>query len=306
MNRYDVRYIQLQQEKLDALINKEVKVTHIAKEFGVTRKTVYQWLIRYKQYGIDGLLPKKRRSGDVAHNRTSEYLEKTIITLVNQYKTEGVQSLADILYEDYKITLHPTTIYRILKRNDIRYGPYHMRTHRRWKKKLYSLEHPGTELQMDTMYPFGYKSGKVVYTIIDDASRWVYVETYDRATAHNTKRFLQNVIVRAPFTIKKIRTDNGTEFINHTTHTFLKNHNITHRRNTVGCPEQNGKIERFHQTIKRAFRYGIPYNSSIDDLQYKLILFLQYYNNTKKHRGLGMNGMTPREKLKKSVTCWVQ
>ena len=308
MNTYDPRYMQLQQEKLEMIIAKQQSVSSVAKDLFVSRKTIYQWLIRYKTYGLDGLKKQKRKSYPTAHNRTKQHIEKTVIFIAKQFHTEGVESLADILYSEYKISLHSTTIYRILKRNNIRYGPYHTHTHKKWKKKLYSHSIPGTECQMDTMYPFGYKAGKVVYTIIDDASRWSYVKTYDRANAHNTVLFLKQVLTRSPFDIHKIRTDNGTEFINAKTQDFLKNNNIVHRRNTVGCPEQNGKIERFHHTLNRAFRYHIPYDSSIDYMQYKLTLFMQYYNYTKRHRGLGMHGLTPMQKLDelKSVTLTLQ
>lgn len=308
MNNYDPRYMQLQQEKLEMIISKQQSVSSVAKEFSVSRKTIYQWLCRYKAYGLNGLQKQKRKTYPAAHNRTKEHIEKTVIFVAKQFHTEGVESLADILYVAYKISLNPSTIYRILKRNNIRYGPHHIHTHRKWKKKLFSHGIPGTECQMDTMYPFGYKAGKVVYTIIDDASRWSYVRTYDTANAYNTVSFLTHVLTRAPFDIYKIRTDNGKEFINVKTHDFLNKNNIAHRRNMVGCPEQNGKIERFHQTLKKAFRYHIPYDSSIDYMQYKLVLFMQYYNYTKRHRGLGMHGLTPMQKLDelKSVTLTLQ
>jgi transposase InsO family protein len=150
---------------------------------------------------------------------------------------------------------------------------------------------------MDTTYPYGYKAGRVVYTVIDDASRFTYVHAYDKANAVNTVRFLQEVLKRTPFPIQKIRTDNGTEFANTKMKDFLSERNISHRTNTPGCPEQNGKIERFHQTLKRAYAYGLPYNSTFDELQYRLTQFTTYYNYKKRHRGLGMHGLTPMQKL---------
>jgi transposase InsO family protein len=79
---------------------------------------------------------------------------------------------------------------------------------------------------------------------------------------------------------------------------LLKKHNIVHRKNTPDCPEENGKIERFHKTLnQKALQYGFSPNESLDSMQYKLNLFMHYYNFTKKHRGLGMNGLTPIEKL---------
>jgi len=308
MNHHDPRYMQLQQEKLESIIQKKQTVTSVSEELVISRKTVHIWLIRYKKYGIDGLLPKKRKKGFLSHNRTRKEVEDKVIHLAQNYPTEGVQSLADILYYEHEIVLHPTTIYRILKRRDIRYGPYHISTHKRWKKKLYTHTAPGKELQMDTTYPYGYKEGKVIYTIIDDASRWVFVKTYPKANAVYTELFLKEVLRRSPFTLQKIRTDNGTEFINKKTKDFFQKNDIAHRRNTVGCPEQNGKIERFHQTLKRVFRYELPWDCSSDLLQYKLNLFLHYYNYQKKHRGLGMHGLTPMQKLEeaRSVTLTLQ
>ena len=102
---------------------------------------------------------------------------------------------------------------------------------------------------MDTKYPYGFKQGKVIYTIIDDTSRWVFAYSYNKANAENTLDFLHKVIKRAPFTIQKIRTDQGKEFIANIVESFLKKHGIIHRRNTPYCPEENCKIERFHRTL---------------------------------------------------------
>ena len=137
---------------------------------------------------------------------------------------------------------------------------------------------------MDTKYPFGYKQGKVIYTIIDDASRWAFVWSYPTANAINTVDFVKKVINRAPFTIQKIRTDQGTEFTNLKLQTLLAEHNIIHRLNTPYCPEENGKIERFHGTLnQKAFRYSFPPSQTLDEIQYRLTLFLHYYNYQKKH-----------------------
>ncbi len=129
------------------IIVKRQSVRSVAKELSVSRKTIYQWLVRYKTYGLDGLRKQKRKKYPIAHNRTKQHIEKTVIFVARQFHTEGVESLSDILYAEYGITLHSTTIYRILKRNNIRYGPYHAHIHKRWKKKLYAHRIPGSELQ---------------------------------------------------------------------------------------------------------------------------------------------------------------
>jgi transposase InsO family protein len=303
MNQFDPRYMQLLVSKLNNIDTGKQTVVSVAKELSVSRQTIHKHLLRYKRFGEDGIrqIQARKRSGP-AHNRTSEEVEQCIIQLAKKYDIDGVETLSDRLEYENNITLHPTTIYRILKRNNIRYTKYYTTTKKRWKKQLFSHQIPGQELQMDTKYPFGYKQGKVIYTIIDDASRWAFAWSYSTANAVNTLDFVEKVIKRAPFDILKIRTDQGKEFTNLKLTKLLKEHNILHRLNTPYCPEENGKIERFHGTLnQKAFRYGFPPSQSLDEMQYRLNLFLHYYNYQKKHRGLGMNGKTPMQRLNELI-----
>lgn len=298
MNKYDNRYLMLQEEKLTQIINKQKKVTQVAQEFDVSRQTIHKWLNRYKRFGVAGLIKQKRKHLNIPHNKTSLEIEQLVINLAQEYVYDGAITLADRLQSQYNLTLHPTTIYRILKRKEIRYGQYQTWTKKRWKKQLFAHQIPGQELQMDTKYPFGYKQGKVIYTIIDDATRWVFVWSYGTANKENTLDFLNKVLKRAPFNISKIRTDQGREFIANVIKNFLKNQNIQYRNNTPYCPEENGKIERFHRTLnEKALSWNFGHRDSLDEMQYKLNLFLHYYNYQKKHRGLGMDGLTPMERL---------
>jgi transposase InsO family protein len=296
--------MQLQQEKLDNIINKKQTVVAVANELAVSRQTVYKWLCRYKRFGIEGVTKKQGRAiGTLAHNRTPEALERCVISIAQKYHFDGSEAISDRLQQENNVTLHPTTIYRILKRNNIRYTKYYVDTKKRWKKQLFAHKIPGFELQMDTKYPHGYKQGKVIYTIIDDASRWAFVWSYQTANAENTIDFVNKVLQRAPFTIQKIRTDQGTEFVNEKLRILLQENGIVYRKNTPYCPEENGKIERFHKTLnQKGLRYGFPPRLSLEEMQYKLNLFMHYYNYEKKHRGLGMNGLTPMQKLNEACS----
>jgi transposase InsO family protein/predicted DNA-binding protein YlxM (UPF0122 family) len=290
--------MQLKEQKLKHIINKKLSVTEVSKELNISRQTIHKWLNRYKRFGIDGLILKKKTGCQKAHNRTSTEIEQLVINISKKYWNDGVETLHDHLLYENNINIHPTTIYRILKRNNIRYTDQYSATRKKWKKQLYSHQTPGTELQMDTKYPYGYKQGKVIYTIIDDASRWVFAWSYNSANQSNTLDFLDKVQKHIPFLISKIRTDQGKEFIAIKVKEYFKKHNIEHRINTPYCPEENGKIERFHRTLnEKGLRFGFKPTDNLETTQYKLILFLQYYNYRKKHRGLGMEGRTPYEKL---------
>ena len=208
-----------------------------------------------------------------------------------------MEALADHLQRLYNLTINPTTVYRILKREGIRYGTHQPRTTKRWKKQLFAHQTPGLELQMDTKFPLGYKQGRVIYTVIDDATRWVYAWTYTTANKENSLDFITRVQQQAPFVIQKIRTDQGKEFRANVVREYLAQQQIVHRLNTPYCPEEKGKIERFHRTLNEKCVVGMHPNDQLDTLQYKLTLFLQYYNWQKRHRGLGMDGVTPMQKL---------
>jgi transposase InsO family protein len=309
MNSFDANYMNLKENKLKSIINKEKTVVEVAKELEVSRQSVHKWLSRYKRFGVEGLTTVQKKRFCIAHNRTSDVIEQLVINLADTYYADGVETLHDRLQYENNVTLNPVTIYRILKRNNRRYTSNYTQTQKQWKKKLFSHQMPGLELQMDTTYPFGYKQGRVIYTAIDDASRWVFAWSYETANAINTIDFVKRLQARTPFVIQKIRTDCGKEFIARTVEEYLSTQSILHRRNTPYCPEENGKIERFHRTFnEKALRFGFHSEDTLDTTQYKLNLFLGYYNYEKRHRGLGMDGKTPMEWLRehKSVNLTVQ
>jgi transposase InsO family protein len=298
MNKYSTSYFLLQMRNLDDIIAGRKGVTQTSLEMRVSRQTVHKWLARYKRFGGEGVIPAKRKNGSGGHNRVSAELEDLVIRLAEDHCTDGVQMLADRLEAEYQTVLHPATLYRILKRRNIRYDRFWVHTQRQRKKQLYAHREAGFELQMDTKYPFGYKIGVVVYTVIDDASRWGFARVYETANAKNTVDFLRRLKSRAPFNIQKIRTDCGTEFVARVVQRFLRRQGVLHRKNTPYCPEENGKIERFHRTLneKAISLYWSP-RDPLETLQYRLSQFLAWYNGQKRHRGLGMRGLTPLQKL---------
>jgi len=216
----------LKVKKLQSIINKEETVTQAAVELCVSRQSIHKWLNRYRRFGVSGITPRKRKNGSGGHNKTNQDTENLVIRLAEENYVDGVQSLADQL-EVQNIYLNPSTIYRILKRRGIRYNEHWSHTQRQRRKQLYVHKEAGRELQVDTKYPFGYKIGVVVYTAIDDASRWSYCRVYTTANAENTVDFLYRLKQQAPFTIQKIRTDCGTEFVTRSVRDYLARQNIS-------------------------------------------------------------------------------
>ena len=87
------------------------------------------------------------------------------------------------------------------------------------KNKPYQrAEYPGQKLQLDVKFVPSYcvADGKKYYqfTAKDECSRWTYREMYDEHSTYSARCFLENLVKAAPFPIRLIQTDNGTEFTN--------------------------------------------------------------------------------------------
>ena len=230
-------------------------------------------------------------------NRTPEWMEKIVENLACTCPQLWPVQLAQKLEDNNQLMLHPTTIYRILKRRKIRYCTWHTR----WKQdpKLYAYDEPWAEIQLDASFPFGRSRKIVSIDAIDDCSRFVWARLYDRNTIVNAKDFVTRLVASFPGTIKAIRTDNGFDTKDFREH--LATFWIILIVNPPYTPEHNGKIERFHKTMKQEFywRYIRP-NDEFDTIQYQLQLWLNEYNYRRRHSGLKMNGLTPAQKLVKS------
>lgn len=284
---YDM--ILLRKSLLEDILNRQRSVNDVAAILSVRRETVSRWLAQFRFAGMDGIIPKKPgpKKG-VAPNRTPPDVEEQVIAIARAHPFKGPVCLADEL----SLSLHPTTIYRILKRNGVRYGRWYHALKK--KRKSYCLDRPGREVQMDICFPFGHQREILVYDAIDDCSRYVYAEMKTSHTNIDTIAFLTNLIAKVPFRIEAIRTDQ--EFSRGITE-WLTSQGIEHRRNPPYTPQHNGKIERYHRTFKELAVTSWLFYTEFHELTYLLAQWLGYYNTQRKHGGLAMYRLTPIQKL---------
>lgn len=287
----------LHREKLiKEIIAKKRKVKEVADILDVKRETVSRWLAKYRFGGLDEMCPKKPgpKIGSLAVNRTSKETEDVVVKYAKENVHKGPQAIADLIEVYEKIKLNKTTVWRILKRRNERYGLNYRKLKK--KRKRYCLNEPGEEVQLDVHFPFGRARKARVFDAIDDCSRLVYGKVYDGHSQKEAIAFVNELIQAMPFTIKVIRTDCGTEFANDFTN-HLKSLGIEHKKNPPCTPQHNGKIERYHRTFKENEGCFWPFKASLDELNYRLSLWLQHYNFEKRHGGLHMHRLTPAQKV---------
>jgi transposase len=284
---------------LEKCINKEMRCYEGAKLLHMHPKSFSRLKRSYIQYGEAILVTKKTGpKNNPPPNKTSAHIEKLVCNTAKLNQRATTITIAEYFTNDLGISIHETTVYRILKRNRIRYCREFIKVNKP-KPQLYCLETPGLELQMDACYPFGRGRKLCCFDAIDDCSRWVIAKLYDRETAANGIEFVKYLMQRAPFPIQRIRVDNryGKELKK-----FCKTVGIEVVTIHAYRPQENGKIERFHRTLKHNFFWGFcGFYEPTEELQYKLNQWVTWYNTERKHGGYGMNNITPRNKLISSI-----
>lgn len=289
-------YYQMKVQMVEQIVRKEMKVAAAAKALGKSRQIIHRWMKTYRDLGPEALYPKKPgpKTG-TAWNRTPEEKEKIILELASTHPFEGPLPLARRYTEQTGETLHPTTLWRVIRRKGHRYD--RPASIPRKKPLLYVKSVPGEEVQMDTCFPFGRSRQLVCFDAIDDYSRWPEAKLYDRRTEANAIGFLNYLVSRVPFRIRVIRTDRGREFSKRFTGECLKL-GIEHIRNVGYSPEDNGKIERWHRTLKENLIWPHFHpDAAMEELQYLLTSWLKLFCFKRPHTGLGMNGKTPAQRL---------
>jgi transposase len=287
------------------IFNKEIKLKDVARVFPYSQRTLERWVENYKKYGEAGLEPKSTRP-KTNPNETPIWLKEKIIETRKQTSKCALKLNWQLEKEGIKI--HKNTIQKIIKEEGL------VRKYKIRKLKYKYIKVPlgkGELVEIDVKYvpePIG---GKEYYqfTAIDCSSRWRYLKIYDSFSNADSIDFLKELIEIAPFRIRAIKTDNGSNFTNrytgyskssdplnprlHDLDILCGELGIIHYLIDPGKPAQNGKVERSHREDQEKFYEQIKFKN-LEELKYKIKLWNMYSNNLEH---CGLNGKTPNEML---------
>jgi len=281
--------------------------------FPYKRSTLFEWKRTFKQSNgkLESLNPKSRKPKKKRVSEWDNRVLKFIEELRNNHPRIGKDKIHPLLGEYCQregIQLPSiSTIGRILsylKKKDkiptgrrvylsARTGRILERLPKKKKKKLrrkgYQPTQPGDLVQIDTIVKFINGLKRYIITAIDLNSDFAFAYTYTTASSLNTKDFFDKLSSVAPFTVKRVQTDNGSEFEHHF-RDYLKEKNIIHYHNYPRRPQMNAFVERFNRTIQEEF---VNWNQQIlgydlDEFNHKLINWLLWYNTERPHHSLKM------------------
>ena len=263
-------------------------ITETAIRFGVSRKTVYKWLKRYDGT-VESLMDRSHRPKNSPKAHTVEEL-KRIKRCLKKHKWHDLILAFQDMCEKYGYSRSYGGFKRVaakLKADK----PKKVKKKRKLKPYKWA-DYIGQKIQIDVKFVPSYcvVDGKKYYEYIavDECSRWAYRQMYDEHSTHSSYKFLLELIKHAPFPIREIQTDNGSEFTNallvvkakHKTmfEAALEQLDIKYHRIRIATPRHNGKVERQNrQDEERFYKYMKMY--SLEDGRKQLAVYQKKSNN---------------------------
>ena len=270
-------------------------MTRVCQDFGVSRKTGYKIFNRYKEVGLEGLEDRSRRPYRHA-NQLPFQIERTILQIKSNHPHWGAPKIREKLLRQFPMKKPPakSTVHAVLERHGLV---------KRRKRKRYKAR--GTTLR-DTRRPNGlwcadykgeFRLGNHKYcyplTITDYATRYLLAcEGQD-----STKEVFAFEVFERAFkeygVPGAIRTDNGVPFASPNAFFGMSKLSVWWLRLGIelerikpGNPQQNGRHERMHLTLKKETTKPAAYNFL--QQQARFDEFVQEYNHDRPHEALGM------------------
>lgn len=235
-------------------------VTAAAIRYKTSRKTVHKWRNRY-----DGTLESLKDRSHRPHRsprKQQAWESKLVKRYAKKYPDDPLLGFETARKHGYKRS------YGCFKRTAVTLRGRDDKPRKKHKNKPYQrADYPGQKIQMDVKFVPNYcvaDGGKYYqFTAKDECSRWTYRQMYAEHSTYSAKDFLERLVRTAPFPIRLIQTDNGTEFTNallvtkskHKTlfEQALLDMGIDYKRIRIATPRHNGKVERQHRTDEKRF-----------------------------------------------------
>ena len=266
-------------------------------KLGIPRATFNRWYDRYLDGGIDALEDRRPQPGKV-WNRIPDQVRRQIIELALERPELSPRELAVTFTDTTGYFVSESSVYRLLKAHDLITSPafvvikaadeFHDKTtapNQLWQTDFTYLKVIG--------WGWFYLS-----TILDDFSRyiiaWKLCTTMRAADVTETLELaLQASGCDSPTVVQRPRllSDNGPCYIAGDLADWLKDQGMGHTRGAPSHPQTQGKIERWHQTLKNRIlleNYFLP-----GDLENRIDIFVDHYNHQRYHESLG--NLTPAD-----------
>jgi transposase InsO family protein len=263
----------------------EIPAARFIRWLGIRSSKFYAWRQRYgKVHEHNGWIPRDFW--------LEPWERQAILAYFDKHPDEGYRRLTFMMLDEDVVAASPTTVWRVLHQAGLL---------RRWNEKtkkgtgFQQPLQPHEHWHVDISYVNICGTFYYLCSVLDGCSRYiVHWDIRESMTETDIELILQKAKELYPDAGPRVITDNGPQFIAKDFKEFIRISGMTHVRTSPFYPQSNGKIERWHQSIKReCIRPGTPL--TLDDARRLVTGYVEYYNTGRLHSAIGY--VTPKDKL---------
>jgi transposase-like protein len=293
-----MRYSQPEKMEIIRVVEQSAfSVKRTLKELGINRSTFYQWYRRYVDYGYDGLADGKPTPRKF-WNKIPEQVKEQVVEIALEHPEKSPRELAWFITDNEAYFISESSVYRILKAYDLITSPAYIVVSAKDK-----FEHPTRRVNELWQTDFSYF--KIIgwgwyylSTVMDDYSRYIISwQLFPTMSTTDVQKTLDIAVARTGVDKVKVKlrprllSDNGPCYLSKELKTYLDDRDIKHIRSAPYHPQTQGKIERYHRSIKNVITLHNYYFPT--ELEQAISEFVNYYNNKRYHESL--NNLTPAD-----------
>ncbi len=253
---------------------------------GLSHSKFYDWRKRYgKVNEHNALVPRD--------NWIEDWERKNILDFQDRFPLEGYRRLTFMMLDGKVVAVSPSTVYRVLKQA----GVLDRKSSKKSLKGTGFVQplKPHEHWHVDISYINIAGTFYYMCTVLDGCSRYiVHWEIRETMQEWEVELVIQKGLEKFPDAKPRIISDNGPQFIAKDFKEFIRFCGMTHVRTAPYYPQSNGKIERYHRTIKGdCIRVVDP--KTHEEAERKVAEYVVHYNDVRLHSAIGY--LTPKDKL---------
>jgi putative transposase len=219
--------------------------------------------------------------------------KERICSFARSHPLEGYRCLTFMMLDADVVACSPSSVYRVLKRAGLLAGssPVPSKKGTGFVQPLQPHEH----WHVDVSYLNIAGTFYFLCSVLDGCSRFiVHHEIREKMEESDVETIIQRARERHPGTKPRLISDNGPQFIAKDFKEFIRVTGMTHVKTSPYYPQSNGKIERWHKTLKGdCIRVKVPL--SLPDARQIVSDYVTHYNSVRLHSAIGY--VTPKDKL---------
>ena len=292
------RYSPAEKREIIRLVEtSELPVTRTLQELDVPRSTFYGWYRRYREAGDAGLAPNPSRRQQF-WNRIPDQVRERVVEIALEKTELSPRQLAWHITDKEGYFISESSVYRILKGYDLVTSPVFELVSAKDK-----FDQPTK--RVNEMWQTDFTQFKVVdwgwyylCTVLDDYSRYILAWHLSPTMGSEDVEAALNIAVEKTGVVHikvhhrpRLLSDNGSAFISDALKKYLKQYQMQHVRGAPYHPQTQGKIERYHRSMKSIVKLDNYYTPAA--LQFAIASFVDYYNTQRYHESL--DNLTPAD-----------